>query len=64
MTSLTNDEIRALCRVVNLEVEEPDLTQVRYSLSAILEAMDRIDIPGLDEQEPLPIIPPREQTNG
>ena len=45
-------------RAVGLEIEEPELTEVMYSLNALLEAMDRINPPGLDLVEPLPIILP------
>lgn len=41
-----------------LEIQEPELTHVAYSLNAILEAMDNIDIPCLNAVEPLPIILP------
>ncbi len=61
MSSLTNDEVLAIARAVDLEIHEPDLTQVRYSLNAILDAMDEVDIPGLNSQEPIPIIPPQEE---
>jgi hypothetical protein len=47
-----------LARAVNLEIKEPELTHVAHSLNAILEAMDNIDIPGLNSVEPLPIILP------
>ncbi len=63
VSSLTNEEVLAIARAVDLEIHEPDLTQVRYSLNAILEAMDQVDIPGLNAQEPLPIIPPQEQSD-
>ena len=58
MAKLSNEDIRALGRAVDLEIQEPELTQVAYSLNAILEAMDNIDIPGLNNVEPLPIILP------
>ena len=64
MSSLTNEEVLAIARAVDLEIHEPELTQVRYSLNAILEEMDKVDIPGLNAQEPLPIIPPQEEANG
>ena len=64
MSSLTNEEVLAIARAVDLEIHEPDLTQVRLSLNAILEAMDEVDIPGLNTQEPLPIIPPQEEEDG
>ena len=62
MPDLTNDEIKALGHAVGLEIEEPDLTEVAHSLNALLEALDGINPPGLDEVEPLPIIlPPGKQ---
>jgi hypothetical protein len=60
MVDLSNEEIKALARAVNLEIKEPELTHVAYSLNAILEAMNNIDIPGLNSVEPLPIILPEE----
>jgi hypothetical protein len=56
MADLARDEIRALGHAVGLEIEEPELTEVMYSLNALLEAMDGINPPGLDSVEPLPII--------
>ena len=64
MGSLTNEEVLAIARSVDLEIHEPDLTQVRLSLNAILEAMDQVDTPSLNAQEPLPIIPPQEEADG
>ncbi len=58
MAELSNEDIKALGRAVNLDIQEPELTQVAYSLNAILEAMDKIDIPGLNSVESLPIILP------
>ena len=56
MADLARDEIRALGHAVGLEIEEPELTEVMYSLNALLAAMDGINPPGLDSIEPLPII--------
>ena len=64
MSNLTNEEVRAIARAVDQKIEEPDLTQVRYSLNAILNGMGGIDVPGLNTQEPLPIIPPQEDLDG
>ena len=58
MVELSNEDVKALARAVNLEIQEPELTHVAYSLNAILEAMDNIDIPSLNAVEPLPIILP------
>ena len=60
MPSLSNEDIQALGRAVSLDIQELDLSQVTYSLNAMLEAMDAIDLPGLNSVEPLPIIPPYE----
>ncbi len=58
MADLTQDEIRAMGHAVGLEIQEPELTEVMYSLNALLEALDQINPPGLDSVEPLPIILP------
>ena len=56
MPDLSNEEIHALGRSVGLDIQEPELTQVGYSLNAILEAMANIDVPGANGVEPLPLI--------
>ncbi len=56
MPELNNDEIQALAKAVGLDIKDPELTEVGYSLNAILEAMDQIDVDGLNAVEPLPII--------
>ena len=58
MADLTKDEIRAMGHAVGLEIEDPELTEVMYSLNALLEALDEINPPGLEDVEPLPIIIP------
>ena len=58
MADLNQDEIRAMGKAVGLDIQEPELTEVMYSLNALLEALDKINPPGLDSVEPLPIILP------
>ena len=58
MADLTKEEVVALGHAVGLEIQDPELTEVTYSLNAILEALDQINPPGLDDVEPLPIILP------
>jgi Asp-tRNA(Asn)/Glu-tRNA(Gln) amidotransferase C subunit len=58
MADLTKAEVRALGHAVGLEIRDPDLTEVMYSLNALLEALDKINPPGLENVEPLPIILP------
>ena len=61
MPDLSNDDVQALGRAVNLDIQEPDLSQVAHSLNAMLEAMESIDIPGLNSVEPISIIIPNSQ---
>ena len=56
MSDLNNDEIRALAKAVGLEILDSDITDVNYSLNAIIEAMDGVDIEGLHAVAPLAII--------
>ena len=60
MQELTKEEVRGLGHVVGLEIQDPELTEVTYSLNALLEDLDHINPPGLETVEPLPILlPPR-----
>ena len=63
MPELTNQEIQALGRAVGLDIQEPELTPVGYSLNAILEAMAAIEVPGVNAVEPLPLLPDPEATD-
>jgi hypothetical protein len=58
MVDLIKEEVRTLGHVVGLEIQDPELTEVTYSLNALLEDLDGINPPGLDNVEPLPIILP------
>ncbi len=63
MPELTNQEIQALGRAVGLDIQEPELTQVGYSLNAILEGMAAIEVPGVNAVEPLPLLTDPEATD-
>jgi hypothetical protein len=58
MGDLTKNEVQAMGHAVGLEIPEPELTEVTYSLNAVLEALAAINPPGLENVEPLPIILP------
>ncbi len=58
MADLTKEEVVALGHAVGLEIQDPELTEVTYSLNALLEALDAINRPGLENIEALPIILP------
>jgi hypothetical protein len=63
MADLSQAEIKSLGRAVGLELEEPLLTEVTYNLNALRELIDEVNPPGLDQVEPLPIIPPHERSS-
>ena len=58
MADLRKDDIRSMGKAVGLDINEPELTEVMYSLNALLESIDAINPPGLNDVEPLPIILP------
>jgi hypothetical protein len=47
-------------KAVGLDIQDTDLSEVTEVLNAIIEAIDDIDVPGLESVEPLPIILPKE----
>ena len=58
MADLTEEDILTMARAAGITIPPELVAEVGYSLNGVLEALDRIDIPGLDEIEPLPIILP------
>ena len=58
MADLTETEILALAKASGITIPSDLLPEVGYSLNGLLEALDQIDVPGIDEVEPLPIVLP------
>ena len=58
MADLTDAEILTLARAAGVTIPPELVTEVGYSLNGLLEALDNIDLPGLETIEPLPIIIP------
>jgi hypothetical protein len=58
MTDLSPKDVIAMGKAVGLDIKEPDLSEVTEVLNAIIEAVDEINPPGLENVEPLPIILP------
>ena len=56
MPELNDDDIRVLAKAVNLDIQDSDITDVRYSLNAMLEAIEGINPEGINGIEPLPFI--------
>ena len=61
MSNLTEAEVLALAKASNVNIPQELLREVTISLNSLLEAVDGIDIPGLNKVEPLPIILPMAQ---
>jgi Asp-tRNA(Asn)/Glu-tRNA(Gln) amidotransferase C subunit len=53
MVALTKEEVRALGHAMGLEIHDPELTEVTYSLNALLEDLDEVNPQGLDNVEPI-----------
>ena len=64
MADLTEAEILALAKAANVNIPSDLLTEVSYNLNGLLEALDAIDVPSLNEVEPLPIIIPPTPAQG
>jgi len=62
MADLLPDEVKSLGRAVGLTIDEPLLTEVTYNLNALKDLLESVTPPGLDQVEPLPIVPPHERT--
>ena len=58
MPDLTETEILTLARAAGVTIPPELVAEVGYSLNGVLEALDNIDVPDLDQVEPLPIILP------
>ncbi|MDE2844638.1 MAG: hypothetical protein OXN21_14845 [Chloroflexota bacterium] len=58
MPDLTEAEILTLARAAGVTIPPELVAEVGYSLNGVLEALDNIDLPDLDQIEPLPIILP------
>ena len=58
MPDLTETEILTLARAAGVTIPPELVAEVGYSLNGVLEALDNIDVPDLDQIEPLPIILP------
>tara|TARA_B100000929_G_scaffold290285_1_gene283367 strand:+ start:1814 stop:1996 length:183 start_codon:yes stop_codon:yes gene_type:complete len=56
MSELNEDEIRGLAKAVNIEIQDSDITDISYSLNAMLEAIDSINPEGVNAVEPLSVI--------
>jgi hypothetical protein len=58
MVDLSEADIIALARASGVVIPPQLVAEVGYSINGLLEALDQIDIPGLDAVEALPIIIP------
>ena len=64
MADLTDSDILALAKASEITIPAELLAEVGYSLNGLLEALGNIDVPGIDEVEPLPIVLPPTSGSG
>lgn len=62
MADLSTEDIKSLARAAGLDIAEPLLTEVTHNLNALRNILEDTNPPGLDQVEPLPIIPPHERS--
>lgn len=61
MADLSKEQIKNLALAAGIQIDEPLLSHVSYDLNAIRDLLEGFNPPGLDQMEPLPIIPPHQQ---
>jgi hypothetical protein len=64
MADLTDMEILTLAKAAGVSIPPELLTEVGYNLNGLLETLSRIEVPGLDEIEALPILMPPTSQSG
>ena len=57
MPDLSTNDIKALGRANGLDIPDRYLPEVAEIVNALIESVDELDPPGLDNVEPLPIDP-------
>ena len=62
MADLTKDAIRSQAMAMGIDIDEPLLSEVTHNLNALKDLLEDLSPPGLDEVEPLPIIPPPQRS--
>ena len=56
MPDLTRDEVNAQLASKDLRpLDDEDLVEITHRINALQEAIQALDLPGLDEQEPLTV---------
>ena len=62
MRELSPEDVRPLAKAVGLEIVASDLQAVAQHLNALLEVVEEIEAPGLQQVEPLPSLPLPKET--
>ena len=62
MPDLNDSEILALAKAAGVEIPDHLLAEVGFSLNGLLECLDKIAVPELEQVEPLPIVLPERST--
>lgn len=62
MPDLSRAEIKSMARAVGIDIQDPLLTEVSYNLNALRDLIEDLNPPGLQDVEPLPVIPPHQRS--
>ncbi len=57
MIELSHEEIQPMAKAAGLEISISDLDAVAHHLNALLEVVEDIEAPGLEQVEPLAALP-------
>jgi hypothetical protein len=61
MADLTESEVRALARALELPLTDADATEVTHRLNAFIEALEPlVELPGVVDAPPAPVDPDRD----
>ena len=58
MKELSPEEVQPLAKIAGLKIAPSDLNAVTNHLNALLEVVEAIEAPGLEQVEPLPVLLP------
>lgn len=56
MEDLTTGDIKSMGRAIGIIIPKDDLLEVTHTVNAMLAAINGIEVQGVDEVEPLPIL--------
>jgi|TARA_B110000263_G_C14965279_1_gene354507 Asp-tRNA(Asn)/Glu-tRNA(Gln) amidotransferase C subunit len=58
MEDLTHEDIKILAKASNIAIPDELIAEIGYSLNGLLQTLQQINQPRIEEVEPLPIVIP------